>query len=135
MDQQSVSIVFDVEQVAAVEDKELNVYSLNFGGALADNSEWFLSVQLSLEASEQDISLGHDTYAVTTSTGATHYNGIIGWGYWSYGVYMDFDDEAAGVLGLQNRINFHLPDKAEILSTVEAGLTRLLGAPCLSGRE
>jgi hypothetical protein len=126
MDQQSVSVTLAVDAVAAEEDEELGVYSVNFGGVAIGN-EWLISIQLPLKISEQDRSLGHDTYAITTSAGATHYGGVLGWGFWPGGVFVDLDGEAAEALGLESRVNFQLPKTADINSVIEAGLTRILG--------
>jgi Immunity protein 10 len=126
MEQQSVSMMLEVNAVAAEEDEELGVYSVNFGGMQTGN-QWLISIQLPLNISEQDIALGQDTYAITTSTGATHYDGVLGWGFWPGGVFLDLDDEAAKILGLASRINFQLPAAGESNSAIEAGLTRILG--------
>jgi immunity protein 10 of polymorphic toxin system len=119
-------IILIVDVMAAEEDKELGVYSVNFGG-IQTGDEWLISVQLPLNVSEQDVSLGHDTYAITASTGATHYGGVLAWGFWSGGVFLDLDDEAAEALGLENRVNFQLPEARHVNSTIEPGLTRILG--------
>lgn len=126
MGRQSVSMILVVDAVAVEEDEELAVYSVNFGGARTDN-EWLISIQLPLNISEQDISLGQDTYAITTSTGATHYDGVLRWGFWPGGVFLDLDEEAAKTLSLQGRVNFQLPKADNINSTIEVGLTRILG--------
>lgn len=115
-----------VNAMAVEEDEELGVYSVNLGGIRSGN-EWLISIQLPLNISKQDISLGQDTYAITTSTGATHYDGVLGWGFWPGGVFLDLDDEAAKILGLASRINFQLPEAGESNSAIEAGLTRILG--------
>jgi hypothetical protein len=119
-------MILVVDAVAAEEDEELGVYSVNFGGIQTGN-KWLISIQLPLNISEQDISLGHDTYAITTSTGATHYDGVLRWGFWPGGVFLDLDGEAAETLGLESRVNFQLPEAGDINSTIEVGLTRILG--------
>jgi hypothetical protein len=127
MDEQLGSMmILAVDKVAAQEDEEVGVYSLSIGG-LQFGAEWILSIQLPLNVSEQDISLGQDTYAITTSTGATHYGGVPGWGFWSDGSFLDLDAEAAEMLGLESRVNLHVSGVENINSKIEAGSTRILG--------
>jgi Immunity protein 10 len=127
MDQQSVTMTLAVDVAVAAEDEELGVYSANFG-CIATGHEWLISVQLPINVSEQDISLRHDTYAITTSTGATHYGGVIRWGFWAGGVFLDLENEAAETLSLGSRVNFQLPATGDIDSTIGAALTQILGS-------
>jgi Immunity protein 10 len=122
----AIPMLLVVNVAAAEEDEERGVYSVNFGNSQTGD-EWLISIQLPLNISEQDIALGQDTYAITTSSGATHYDGVLGWGFWPGGVFLDLDDEAARILGLSSRINFQLPEAGESNSAIESGLTRILG--------
>jgi hypothetical protein len=126
MDNQWTNMILEVNAVVAQEDEEFGVYSINLGGVLAD-AQWLISIQLPLNITEQDVSLGHNTYAITTSTGATHYGGVLGWGFWSGGIFLDLDDEAVTTLGLERRVSFQTSEAQETNSTIEAGLTRILG--------
>lgn len=119
-------MILAVDKAAAQEDEELGVYSLSLGGAQA-GVEWLISLQLPLDISEQDILLGQDTYAITTSTGATHYGGVLGWGFWPGGFFLDLENEAAESLGLESKVSFRVPRAGDISSKIEAGLTRILG--------
>lgn len=119
-------MILTVSAFAVEENQELAVYSVSFGGTQA-GSEWMVSLQLPLDISDQDISLGHDTYALTTSTGATHYGGIMGWGLWPEGIYLDLNDAAAKVLGLENKVKFKIPEAKDAHSSIQIGLTRILG--------
>jgi hypothetical protein len=77
MDKQLGSMmILAVDRVVAQEDEELGVYSFNIGG-FQSGAEWLISIQLPLNISEQDISLGQDIYAITPSTGATHYGEVL----------------------------------------------------------
>ena len=119
-------MILAVDKAAAQEDEELGVYSLSLGGAQA-GVEWVISLQLPLDISEQDILLGQDGYAITTSTGATHYGGVLGWGFWSGGFFLELENEAAESLGLESKVSFRVPGAGDISSKIEAGLTRILG--------
>jgi hypothetical protein len=119
-------MILTVDRAAAQEDEELGVYSLSLGGIQA-GVEWLISIQLPLNISRQDISLGHDTYAITTSTGATHYGGVLGWGSWEGGFFLDLEDEAAESLDLESKVSFQVSRVGNINSKIEVGLTRILG--------
>jgi immunity protein 10 of polymorphic toxin system len=119
-------MILTVDRAAAQEDEELGVYSLSLGGIQA-GVEWLISIQLPLNISGQDISLGHDTYSITTSTGATHYCGVLGWGFWEGGFFLDLEDEAAESLDLESKVSFQVSRVGNINSKIEVGLTRILG--------
>jgi hypothetical protein len=119
-------VILAVDRAAVQEGEELGVYSLSLGGIQA-GVEWLISIQLPLEISEQDALLGQDTYAITTSTGATHYGGVLGWGFRSGGFFLDLENEAAESLGLENRIDFQVSGVKNINSKIEIGLTRIFG--------
>jgi len=119
-------MILAVDKAAARENEELGVYSLSLGGTQA-GVEWIISLQLPLDISEQDILLGQDTYAITTSTCATHYGGVLGWGFWPDGFFLDLENEAAESLGLESKVSFRVPGAGDISAKIEAGLTRILG--------
>jgi len=118
-------IEFTVSFVAVEEAQDLNAFVV-FLYEQPDGTGERLEIQRALEYDEQDREAGMDTYCLCTSTGASHYGGVVSYRLGRWVLEILLDDGAAGELSIQAgyRLNLSLDDAA--WSKLSDALSRVL---------
>jgi Immunity protein 10 len=115
---------FEAQCCAVTILEESNTLLIVFADT-ADHPSALLELQRSFEAfDQQDVELGMDTYCVITSSGATHYGGIISCTMSDTLLQLMLSEEASATLGVTGyaiRLAFSSSEKASLRS----GLIRL----------
>jgi hypothetical protein len=92
-----------------------------------DGDGWSISIQLPINVSSQDISLGQDTYAISTSDGITHYGGITSWSYSDGQIVLRLTEDAAAETALGEEVVLEFSGGREESEVVADGLAHILG--------
>jgi hypothetical protein len=85
-----------------------------------------LELQRAITFDEQDKKLGHDTYCLSTETGATYYGGVESWTLDATLLELLLAEEAAQALGVQDGFRIRLAAANQDLLTLRAMLRQIL---------
>ena len=109
--------------VARVRDDDIDVLVF---AEHEDGSGQRLEIQRSLEATEQDLRRGMDTYCFVTERGATHYGGLERWSLAGDTITLTLSSDAASRLGVGPDVVIRLAKGTPPVSEVSAALAEVV---------